>query len=100
MHTQQWSLHTNGSLALLCRPSHSACRAQAERAREAEAAASAEVARLEGLLREVRGRVEQRRGEITSQQAQGSVVKALLQARDRGEIEGIHGRLGESEGRS
>lgn len=69
-------------------------RAQAERARQAEAAAQAEVGRLEGLLREVRGRVEQRRGDLSSQQSQGAVVKALLEARSRGEIQGIHGRLG------
>ncbi len=53
------------------------------------------MSRLEGALREVRGRVEQRRGDLSSQQTQGAVVKALLQARDRGEIEGIYGRLGE-----
>jgi hypothetical protein len=70
------------------------CRAQAERAQQAEAAAQAEVTRLEGALREVRGRVEQRRGDLNSQQTQGAVVKALLQARDHGEIDGIHGRLG------
>lgn len=52
------------------------------------------MSRLEGLLREVRGRVEQRRSDINSQQSQGAVVKALLEARSRGEIEGIHGRLG------
>ena len=53
------------------------------------------MSRLEGALREVRGRVEQRRGDLSSQQTQGAVAKALLQARDRGEIEGIYGRLGE-----
>ncbi|GAB4818756.1 hypothetical protein N2152v2_005802 [Parachlorella kessleri] len=70
-------------------------KSQAERARQAETAAQAEVSRLEGALREVRGRVEQRRGDLSSQQTQGAVVKALLQARDRGEIEGIYGRLGD-----
>lgn len=49
---------------------------------------------LEGQLREVRGRVEQRRAETSSQASQGAVVKALMEARRRGEIEGIHGRLG------
>lgn len=71
------------------------CRAQAEKARKQETAAHAEVTRLETLLREVRGRFEQRRGDLNSQQTQGAVVKALLQAKQRGDIDGIHGRLGE-----
>lgn len=49
---------------------------------------------LEGRLREVRGRLEQRRADISSQASQSAVVMALLEARQRGEIEGIHGRLG------
>lgn len=72
-----------------------ACRRQAEKARQNEAAAAAQVEQLEGQLREVRGRVEQRRSDINSQTSQGAVVKALMEARQRGEIEGIHGRLGE-----
>ena len=39
--------------------------------------------------------VEQRRADIGGQASQGAVVKALLEARQRGEIDGIHGRLGE-----
>lgn len=70
-------------------------RRQAERARAAEAAAQAEVERLEGALREVRGRVEQRRADANSQASQGAVVKALLEARSRGDIPGICGRLGD-----
>ena len=50
---------------------------------------------LEGSLREVRGRVEQRRGEMSQQSSQGAVVKALLAAKASGQISGIHGRLGE-----
>ena len=53
------------------------------------------MAGLEAALREVRGRVEQRRADITSQTSQGAVVKALMEARRRGDIDGIHGRLGE-----
>ena len=52
------------------------------------------MAGLEAALREVRGRVEQRRADITSQTSQGAVVKALMEARRRGDIGGIHGRLG------
>lgn len=74
------------------------CRRQAEKARQAEATAAARVQQLEAALREVRGRVEQRRADISSQASQGAVVKALMEARQRGEIEGIYGRLGE-EGR-
>lgn len=54
---------------------------------------------LESALREVRGRVEQRRADINSQTSQGAVVKALMEARQRGEIDGIYGRLGEAGGR-
>jgi structural maintenance of chromosome 4 len=42
--------------------------------------------------------VEQRRADINSQTSQGAVVKALMEARQRGEIDGIHGRLGEQGG--
>lgn len=74
------------------------CRRQAEKARAAGDAAHQQVAGLEAALREVRGRVEQRRADINSQTSQGAVVKALMEARKRGEIEGIHGRLGECRG--
>ena len=89
---------------LLCRPrwpcrggpTPPACRRrQAEKARQREAAAQQQVAELEAQLREVRGRVEQRRADASSQASQGAVVGALMEARRRGEIEGIHGRLGE-----
>lgn len=69
-------------------------RRQADKARKGEAAAAKEVEALEGQLREVRGRVEQRRADASSQASQGAVVKALMEARRQGEIEGIHGRLG------
>ncbi len=80
-------------------PAYVECRRQAEKARAAEAAAQQQVAGLEAALREVRGRVEQRRADITSQTSQGAVVKALMEARRRGDIDGIHGRLGEYRGR-
>ncbi|KAL4452508.1 hypothetical protein ABPG75_008170 [Micractinium tetrahymenae] len=70
-------------------------RRQAEKARQAEATAAAQVQQLESALREVRGRVEQRRTDISSQTSQGAVVKALMEARQRGEIDGIYGRLGD-----
>ena len=69
-------------------------RKRAEKARAAEASAQQQVEGLEAALREVRGRVEQRRADATSQASQGAVVKALMEARRRGDIEGIHGRLG------
>ncbi|KAI3438320.1 hypothetical protein D9Q98_000754 [Chlorella vulgaris] len=70
-------------------------RAQATKARQEEAAAAQQVEQVEAQLREVRGRVEQRRSDVNSQTSQGAVVRALLEARQRGDIEGIHGRLGD-----
>ncbi|EFN54921.1 hypothetical protein CHLNCDRAFT_134635 [Chlorella variabilis] len=70
-------------------------RRQAEKARQEEAAAAAQMEQLDEVLREVRGRVEQRRTDINSQASQGAVVKALMEARQRGEIHGIYGRLGD-----
>lgn len=70
-------------------------RHQTEQARQEEAAAAQRVIQLEGHLREARGRLEQRRTDISSQASQSAVVMALLEARQRDEIKGIHGRLGE-----
>ena len=72
------------------------CRHQAVVAKEAETRAAVLVEQLEAALREVRGRVEQRRADVNSQTSQGAVVKALMEARQHNKIDGIHGRLGES----
>lgn len=81
---------------LLIHSADAVCRRQAEKARQEEAAAAAQMEQLDEVLREVRGRVEQRRTDINSQASQGAVVKALMEARQRGEIHGIYGRLGEA----
>ena len=52
--------------------------------------------RLEAGLREVRGRLEQRRQDTSSQKSQGAVTQALMEAKASGQIPGIFGRLGES----
>ncbi|PSC72157.1 structural maintenance of chromosomes 4 [Micractinium conductrix] len=70
-------------------------RLQAQQARANEAAAQQQVEQLEAALREVRGRVEQRRADASSQVSQGAVVQALMEAKQRGDIEGIYGRLGD-----
>ena len=72
------------------------CRVEAESARKAATAAESEAERLEGGLREVRGRVEQRRSDSNAQRSQGAVVQALMAAKSSGEIPGIYGRLGEA----
>jgi hypothetical protein len=52
------------------------------------------VQRLEAGLREVRGKLEQRRQDTSSQKSQGAVAQALMAAKASGDIPGIHGRLG------
>ena len=49
---------------------------------------------LEVSMGELRGKVEHRRGDLSAQASQGAVVKALLAAKAKGNIPGIHGRLG------
>lgn len=70
-------------------------RAELEEAQGREAAGKAEVARLETAVREVRGRVEERRSAVSAEASRGAVVRALLAAKSVGEIEGIYGRLGD-----
>lgn len=69
-------------------------RAHAATARKEAEEAAAEVGRLEAGLREVRGKLEQRRNDSNSQQSQNVISQALLQAKASGEIPGIYGRLG------
>jgi hypothetical protein len=42
----------------------------------------------------VRGVLAQRKAEASAQSSQSAVVRALLTAKSRGEVRGIHGRLG------
>lgn len=44
----------------------------------------------------MRGRLEQRRQDTSSQKSQGAVTQALLEAKASGQIPGIFGRLGDS----
>ena len=71
-------------------------REDAAAARKAGEKAGADAMRLEGGLREVRGKLEQRRSDTTAQRSQGAVIQALMQAKAKGEIPGIYGRLGEA----
>ncbi len=73
------------------------CREAVSDGEKEEQAANAELQGIEGGMRDVRGRVEQRRTEASSLSSQGAVVKALLAAKASGDIPGIHGRLGVSE---
>lgn len=70
-------------------------RQDVEKAHESLATASAEVEQLEARMREVRGRVGQKRAEASSKASQGAVVNALMDAKAKGIIGGIHGRLGD-----
>ncbi len=71
-------------------------REEARRARQTAEGAASELQRLEAGLQEVRGRLEQRRQDTSSQKSQGAVSQALMAAKASGEIPGIYGRLGES----
>jgi structural maintenance of chromosome 4 len=66
-----------------------------EKARSTLAQVTAEVEALESQVREVRGQVSQRKADTNSQVAQGAVVKALMEAKAKGQIDGIYGRLGD-----
>ena len=70
------------------------CRGEAELAREQQATATAEAERLQASVYDVRGRVEQRRGEATSRRSAGAIVDALMAERVAGRLPGVHGRLG------
>ena len=72
------------------------CRLEAEESRKAEAASNAEVAKLEGAVREVRGKLEQKRSESQNQRSKTAVIQALMQAKQAGQIRGIYGRLGKT----
>ena len=65
-------------------------------ARQEADTTAAEVGRLEAGLREVRGKLEQRRNDSNSQNSQSAIVQALMKAKSSGQIPGIYGRLGES----
>ena len=69
-------------------------RAEAASARREAEGAATEVSRLEAGLREVRGKLEQRRSETSGQKAQGAIAQALTEAKSSGKIPGIYGRLG------
>lgn len=69
-------------------------RKEAEDARKEAAEAGAEAERLQGVLREARGVLAQRKADASAQSTQSAVVQALLAARSSGDIPGIHGRLG------
>ena len=71
-------------------------REEAAAAQKAAERAGAEASRLEGGLREVRGKLEQRRSDTTAQRSQSAVIQALMAAKAKGEIPGIYGRLGEA----
>jgi len=71
------------------------CREEAKSARQTAEGAASEVQRLEAGLREVRGKLEQRRQDTSSQKLQGAVAQALMAAKASGEIPGIYGRLGQ-----
>ena len=71
------------------------CRVEANAAREEAGRATAEASRLEAGLREVRGKLEQRRTDSNSQKSQSAIGQALMQAKTSGKIPGIYGRLGE-----
>jgi phage shock protein A len=75
----------------------SACfrhRRTAEQAQKELEACRAEEQRLEGVLQELRGKVQTLRGDLQSQQTQSGVMKAIGDACTRGELSGVHGRLG------
>lgn len=72
------------------------CRAEAASARKEADTAATEVKRLEAGLREVRGKLEQRRSDSNSQNSQSAIVQALMKAKASGQIPGIYGRLGKS----
>ena len=67
---------------------------EAELAQEQQTAASAKAERLQASVADIRGRVEQRRGEAGSQRSAGAIVDALMAARQAGTLPGVHGRLG------
>ena len=69
-------------------------RVEADAARQEAGRAAAEVSRLEAGLREVRGKLEQRRSDSNSQKSQSAIGQALMQAKASGKIPGIYGRLG------
>jgi hypothetical protein len=69
-------------------------REEARNARQTAESGAYEVQRLEAGLREVRGKLEQRRQDTFSQKSQGAVAQALMAAKASGEIPGIYGRLG------
>lgn len=50
---------------------------------------------LEASVGELRGRVEQRRADRSSAANQGRVVAGLMEAKRKGTLKGIHGRLGD-----
>ena len=70
------------------------CSGEAELAQQQQTAASAEAERLQAAVADVRGRVEQRRGEAGSRRSAGAIVDALVAAREAGTLPGVHGRLG------
>ena len=73
------------------------CRAAIGSAQQAADAAAAQVEQLSKAVRDVRGRVEQRRADSQAQTSQGAVVKALMAAKSSKEIPGILGRLGDAQ---
>ncbi|PNH08015.1 Structural maintenance of chromosomes protein 4 [Tetrabaena socialis] len=71
-----------------------ACRRGAEAHKQALAAAQTAERQAEEQLGAVRERVGQLRGDLSSSQGQSGVMKELMAAKARGELTGIHGRLG------
>lgn len=70
-------------------------RREGEKARAELDAATADEARLEAELKELRATVQQLRSDVSSQQSQGGIVRALMAAKSAGHIKGVYGRLGE-----
>lgn len=72
-----------------------ATRKAMESAATDEKAAEEALAALEASVGELRGRVEQRRADRSSAANQGRVVAGLMDAKRKGALKGIHGRLGD-----
>jgi hypothetical protein len=71
-----------------------ACRRAAQQAQRDSDACQADEQQLKGSLQELRGRVQVLRGDLDSQRAQSGTMRAISDATARGELSGVHGRLG------